>query len=212
MVMVEPLLYRTFALDTQNGGLPLANVLQIIRAKPPAFLPGTFGTYSSAGPVRCLLTICVPFAPSALARSIFFSFDCVEDTRFNDSIFSNLTHLTVFYEWKSPHHWAKVSQIPNLTHLCLTEHRVREICPPILQTYGNLLVLLAYCACPVERALEEDPRFVVIARKYVYVFDWQRRISSGIDHWALVDKFIAKPNVGQIASSTYVLQESVGPN
>jgi hypothetical protein len=37
--------------------------------------------------------------------------------------------------------------------------------------YRNLLVLLAYCARPVERALEEDPRFVVISRKYVYVFD-----------------------------------------
>ncbi|KAJ7618105.1 hypothetical protein DFH06DRAFT_1144939 [Mycena polygramma] len=57
--------------------------------------------------------------------------------------------------------------------------------------------LLRWTSTLIQRGFD-DPRFIVIARGYVFLDDWKRGVYGQGDYWTLADEFIAKRNAGQI--------------
>ncbi|KAJ7222995.1 hypothetical protein B0H12DRAFT_1328963 [Mycena haematopus] len=241
---VEPLLYSTVILGGHFDSPPVHQVTT--PSVPESPLASTSGVYPSTAIFvvkKDLRTLSLDaaarwiFSTGYISRtqsspplrplhiqSLTTTIDSIKGVPFNGLFFTNLTHLTACRQWSEE--WMKVSQVPNLTHLCFTMSIYYPChCVQLLQTCRKLRVLVLHNGWGTQNsykeALADDPRFVVIPWPYVFR-DWSHRVSSGgekwmladhwtiADYWTIAEDLIARRDAGRVDRSTYVVEQSSG--
>ncbi|KAJ7437420.1 hypothetical protein FB451DRAFT_1416884 [Mycena latifolia] len=205
----EPLPYRTLVFGPfYLKGLPSPNaeafVALIQSETKPASLFHRTARHLLIG--DCRLLPAAGLILSTCPGDLTALFDGVAD--FTHPLFSNITHLEVFYLGNGNTAGSRFALIPHLT-LSFKGYNHRETKPAplmLLQKCRSLRVLiylrrsadvgLSKHACDNE--LAEDPRIVYMTSA-AYVADWQMGARTGADdYWARAKAFIAKRLCGEI--------------
>ncbi|KAJ6559826.1 hypothetical protein B0H19DRAFT_1145877 [Mycena capillaripes] len=130
-------------------------------------------------------------------------------------LFSRITHLDVFH-WLTESddqalaRWARLGELPSLTHLALNDGTSLAVCVRLLAVCKFLCALLVLgdslmpSSAEVE-LLADSPHFVIMEVRD-YVADWQRGVLTGNDYWTRADAFIAKKISGEVDRRTFYLK------
>ncbi|KAJ7438153.1 hypothetical protein FB451DRAFT_1416400 [Mycena latifolia] len=205
----EPLLYRTLVFGPfylKGPPSPNAEAFAALiqsETKPASLFHRTAGHLLIGD---CRLLPAAGLILSTCPGDLTALFDGVAD--FTHPLFSNITHLEVFYIGNGNTAGSGFALIPHLT-LSFEGYNHRETKPApltLLQKCRSLRVLiylrrsadvgLSKHACDNE--LAEDPRIVYMTSA-AYVADWQIGAHTGADdYWARAKAFIAKRLCGEI--------------
>ncbi|KAJ7767137.1 hypothetical protein B0H16DRAFT_351706 [Mycena metata] len=225
---VEPLLYHIVCLSRIGApmeGYPRFTIdvmLRAIQRKPASFFHDNVqhlclnsgSTAQQAAILRActgVKNLCIPNhslephldAIDAMAPCrLMFSHDL--SVSFGDSIFRNITHLSVedVGNARDEGNWAPdLHLIPNLTHFSFYLDNIsRELGPPIAAC-PRLQCIVMHCYTNLEMVhveeieqawLSNDIRFVMIRwDRHDFFGDWQRGAATGQDFWVLAEASIA---------------------
>ncbi|KAF7350954.1 hypothetical protein MSAN_01657600 [Mycena sanguinolenta] len=146
---------------------------------------------------------------------------------FSLPIFSQLTHLNLFYLLDEStdssdstvlDRWTAVGALQSLTHLSLPSHTTRGGLPilshllDVCKSLRALVVLRPPPSIPnaeIAFLAKNDIRFVMMRLRSTSD-DWQIGALAGSDHWARVDEFIAKRAAGEISREIFYMEEFEG--
>ncbi|KAJ7099826.1 hypothetical protein C8R44DRAFT_988622 [Mycena epipterygia] len=204
---------------------PLAAILRMVRSRPTLVRENVrhvcfwdYGVYQ-AGSVIEILTACdatvnlrlpaTTLSPTILSllgklplqrlstslQSLFSN-----EIDFTHPLFAQITHLEMGDFMVSREvAWEKLAQIPELTHLSVSEYTSIPICQAALAHCKSLAVLVLACgtearldACvPHCATLAVDPRFVMLVVTD-YRHNWERGARGDEDHWSRAEALVRK--------------------
>jgi hypothetical protein len=139
-----------------------------------------------------------------------FDQTAMKNVDFMSPVFLNLTHLELMdgldQSDDTPDEalarWARLSDLPKLTHLALNSSRDLPLCIHLLAVCRSLRALILLRRPPYNVSAEIDllannPRFVMMPVEN-YIADWQRGVLGCKYYWARADALIAQRMSGEI--------------
>ncbi|KAJ7461228.1 hypothetical protein FB451DRAFT_1405086 [Mycena latifolia] len=219
---VEPLLYRTMALDFTRpmDGFPVFTteiLLTAIGRKPPSFFREAVRnllilTHISIDVLKVVLPVCtgvqnlcvefldaemVPlFAPLVLDH-LYIKQDPFRVLSPLHPLFSQITHVEMVFSRDDAQMWTAFTLLPRLTHLCFSRHdeNLVPISLRLLESCKFLLVLvvIVFTPLPLEVSASLSQDLRFLTMPLRYYGkDWQMGVHSGNDYWSRAESFIAK--------------------
>ncbi|KAJ6550994.1 hypothetical protein DFH09DRAFT_603637 [Mycena vulgaris] len=231
---VEPLLYRTIALDLPSpiAGFPVftsQNLLAVMQRKPESFFQHAVSDLLLLGHPRTdILSVCtgvknlsidyltmddesIPLLATFPLTHLYIEVvPLLHALTPTSPLFSQMTHLELFDGEDDPIISTGLPLLPRLTHVSFANRGFLRSCLDLLETSNSLSVLV--CLDNEEmlsgeaESLSTDLRFVAMSLIY-YGKDWQMGAHSGEDYWSRAERFIAQRRSGEIDAIEYRIIE-----